>query len=145
MCCSSWGKSLRQKPTQHFPKLQAPPPTRQHPQIHLAPVSHLSPLSSLSPFSPLSSIFNKRILHLLDRTLKLIYFQAFVVVGGRSPPSSTLDSVLTLLPGTTAWAPLASLPRTLRIAQASVVGGRLRVNGGLSGGSFRSEVIIEKC
>ena len=65
--------------------------------------------------------------------------QAFVVSGG-SDGSNLLSSVLTLLPGAEAWTPLASLPRTLFGAQASIVGGRLRVTGGYSGGSYRSEV-----
>ena len=52
--------------------------------------------------------------------------------------------MLTLLPGATAWTPIASLPRALVGARASIVGGRLRVNGGYGGGSFRSEVMIEK-
>jgi len=65
---------------------------------------------------------------------------AFVVSGG-SDGSNLLSSVLTLLPGAEAWTPLASLPRTLFGAQASIVGGRLRVTGGYSGGSYRSEVL----
>jgi len=65
---------------------------------------------------------------------------AFVVAGGRDG-SNYLSSVLTLLPGATAWTQLASLPRPLRDAQASVVGGKLRVNGGYDGGSYRSEVL----
>ena len=69
--------------------------------------------------------------------------QAFVVAGGYNG-SNELSSVLTLLPGATAWTPLASLPRALSGARASIVGGRLRVNGGIGGGSFRSEVMIEK-
>ena len=70
-----------------------------------------------------------------DQPLK--HFQAFVVAGGDG-----LSSVVTLLPGATAWTPLASLPRRLSSARASIVaGGRLRVVGGISS-SFRSEVII---
>ena len=56
-----------------------------------------------------------------------------------------LSSVLTLLPGATNWTLLASLPRGLWGARASIVRGKLRVNGGQDGpGSFRYEVIIEK-
>ena len=67
--------------------------------------------------------------------------QAYLVAGGFDG-SNYLSSVLTLLPGATAWTPLASLPRALVAAQASIVGGRLRVNGGRDdGGSHRSEVI----
>ena len=74
--------------------------------------------------------------------------QAYLVAGGEDVARVrstyyTLSSVLTLLPGATAWTPIASLPRTLWLAQASIVGGRLRVNGGVGGGS-RSEVMIEK-
>ena len=51
-----------------------------------------------------------------------------------------ISSVLTLLPGAEEWTPLASLPRALLDARASIVGGRLRVTGGWDGGSYRSEV-----
>ena len=69
--------------------------------------------------------------------------QAFLVAGGRS--QSYFSSVLTLLPEATAWTPLASLPSALNEAKASIVGGRIRVNGGRDdGASFRSEVMIEK-
>ena len=76
----------------------------------------------------------------LDQPLK--HFQAFVVAGGYNG-SNYLSSVLTLLPGATAWTPLASLPRPLYGAQASIVGGRIRVTGGYDGrgGSRRSEVM----
>ena len=75
--------------------------------------------------------------------LNLCTLQAFVVAGG-SDGSNLLSSVLTLLPGATAWTPLASLPTALRGARASIVGGRLRVNGGSDGSFYRSEVMIEK-
>ena len=78
--------------------------------------------------------------------VKLVYykhFQAFIVAGGYNG-SNYLSSVLTFIPGATAWTQLASLPRPLRYAQASIVGGRLRVNGGYAGGSYRSEVMIDK-
>ena len=51
-----------------------------------------------------------------------------------------LSSVLTLLPGAEAWTLLASLPRGLASARASIVGGRLRVTGGYDDDSYRSEV-----
>ena len=72
----------------------------------------------------------------LDQPLK--HFQAFVVAGGGS------SSVLTLLPGASAWSPLASLPRGLTAARASIVaGGKMRVFGGLDDSrSYRSEVIF---
>ena len=73
----------------------------------------------------------------LDQPLK--HFQAFVVAGGSG--GSGPSSVLTLLPGATAWTPLASLPRGLAYARASIVaGGRLRVVGGSRSSSRRSEV-----
>ena len=65
--------------------------------------------------------------------------QALVIVGGKS-----LSSMYTLLPDATDWTPLAPLPRTLEAPQASIVGGRLRVNGGFDEASVRSEVMIEK-
>ena len=72
----------------------------------------------------------------LDQPLK--YFQAFVVAGGLRR-----SSVVTLLPGATAWTPLASLPRRLRAAGASIVAvGSMRVVGGADDSfSRRSEVI----
>ena len=75
----------------------------------------------------------------LDQPLK--HFQAFVVAGG-SDGINILSSVLTLLPGATAWTALASLPRELGLAQATIVAGRMRVTGGSSSSSRRSEVIF---
>ena len=63
-------------------------------------------------------------------TRLLILLQALVVAGGCCPQRS---SVLSLLPGATAWLPLASLPKRMFNAQASIVGGKLRVNGGFDG------------
>ena len=70
------------------------------------------------------------------------FVQAYIVAGGYT--SDFTSSVVTLLHGATAWTPLASLPRRLAWARASIVGGRIRINGGLDGGSSRSEVMIEK-
>ena len=83
----------------------------------------------------------------LDLDQPLEQFQAFVVAGGQDDGSTFLYSVVTLLPGATTWTQLADLPRALTYARASVVGGRLRVNGGYDGGSgdleiWRSEVMI---
>ena len=75
--------------------------------------------------------------------LNLYTVQAFVVAGG-SEGFNPLSSVLTLLPGAWAWTPLASLPHPLGAVQASIVGGRLRVNGGFGEGSSRSEVMINR-
>ena len=70
------------------------------------------------------------------------FVQAFIVAGGYT--SDRTSSVVTLLHGATTWTPLASLPRGLAYARASIVGGRIRINGGYDGGSRRSEVMIEK-
>jgi len=63
---------------------------------------------------------------------------ALVVAGGQT--SGYTSSVLTLLPGAEDWTSLISLPRPLKGAQATIVGGRLRVTGGSDGSSRRSEV-----
>ena len=68
--------------------------------------------------------------------------QAFVVAGGYTDGDNRLSSVLTLLPGAPDWTPLASLPRALSSARASIVGGKIRVTGGYEGGARRSEVMI---
>ena len=67
--------------------------------------------------------------------------QAFVVAGGYTDESNYLSSVLTLLPGAPAWTPIASLPRALKWARASIVGGKIRVTGGYDG-RLRSEVMM---
>ena len=55
---------------------------------------------------------------------------------------TTTSSVLILSDEATTWVSIASLPRPLRNAQASVVGGKLRLNGGQDPDhAFRSEVI----
>ena len=67
--------------------------------------------------------------------------QALIVAGGEEG-SDRLPSVLSLPPGAPAWTTLASLPRSLYGAKASIVGSRLRLTGGFgSDGSFRSEVM----
>jgi len=65
---------------------------------------------------------------------------ALIVAGGYDG-TNRLSSVLTLLPGATAWTQLASLPRPLAGPRASIVGGKIRVNGGFDGDSYRSEVL----
>lgn len=65
---------------------------------------------------------------------------ALFVAGGANEAGS-LSSVLTLLPGATAWTPLASLPRKLHGHQATFVGGSLRMTGGFYQWSYRSEVL----
>ena len=69
--------------------------------------------------------------------------QALLVAGGNGG-SNFLSSVLTLLPGAEDWTPLASLPRPLVGARASIVGGRLRVTGGYTGSFSRSEVMAHE-
>ena len=64
--------------------------------------------------------------------------QAFLVAGGII--SGRTSTVLTLPLGATVWTPLASLPRPFSSAQASIVGGMIRVVGGYDGSS-RSEVM----
>ena len=65
-----------------------------------------------------------------------------MVAGGAV--SGLTSSVLTLLLGAADWTPLASLPRPLDGARASIVGGRLRMTGGEDGDSYRSEVIAHE-
>ena len=77
---------------------------------------------------------------------------ALVVAGGQrygAPGSSFLtNTVLMLFPKATAWAHLASLPGKLYNPRVSIVGGRLRLSGGLgdsrggsSPGSAQNEVL----
>ena len=75
--------------------------------------------------------------------LTILHFQAFIVAGG-SDTSKPIFSVLTLLPGARSWTTLASLPRRLQSAGASVVGGKMRVTGGWNWSSYKSEVSIRK-
>ena len=70
--------------------------------------------------------------------------QAFVVAGGWGG-YSRLSSVYTLISGATSWTSLASLPRALYDVRASVVGGKIRVTGGLDEQrSIRSEVMVKR-
>jgi len=71
---------------------------------------------------------------------------ALIVAGGITPNRAPFinkhaSSVLALLPGAEDWTSLASLPRPLRNARASIVGGRLTVTGGDSVGDYKSEVL----
>jgi len=68
---------------------------------------------------------------------------AFVVAGGWDGSANHLSSVLTLLPGATEWTPLASLPRALSYAQASIVGGKLRMTGGYDGSYHGRSKVLE--
>ena len=74
----------------------------------------------------------------LDQPLKP--FQAFVVAGGWGGYNA-LSSVVSLLPRAPTWTPLASLPRPVYGAQASLVRGRMRLSGGWTG-SLVSQVTI---
>ena len=69
--------------------------------------------------------------------------QAFVVAGGYKFTGIYYSSVMTLLPGADAWTLLASLPKAMYGARASIVRGRLRLTGGFDGSSFFSEVMID--
>ena len=68
--------------------------------------------------------------------------QALVVAGGRVGKSrSSSNTVLTLLAGTKAWTPLASLPTSLFGSRASLVGDNMRLVGGEDEqGGYRNEV-----
>ena len=75
--------------------------------------------------------------------------QAFIIAGGLNNIGD-ITSVVTLLPGATAWTELAPLPRELYDARASIVGGRMRVTGGKGanadgspGASIKFEVMID--
>ena len=71
--------------------------------------------------------------------------QSTLVVAGGVIPGAYTSSVLALLPGAADWTDLASLPRPLGGAQASIVGGRLRVTGGQDDNySYRSEVMAHE-
>ena len=61
-------------------------------------------------------------------------------MAGGNDGSTPISSVLTLLPGATAWVPVASLPLTLSNVRASIVGGRLRLAGGDDRGAKKKEV-----
>ena len=77
--------------------------------------------------------------------VSFVHVQAFVVAGGLTGlhNSRYLSSVLTLLRGATSWIPLAPLPRKLFLLRASIVGGRLRLSGGLDEVlSSKAEVMI---
>ena len=66
---------------------------------------------------------------------------------GSGPTNYFTDSVLTLLPEATVWNEIGSLPRKLYLPAASVVGGKMRLVGGitrtddLKENHFRDEVI----
>ena len=51
------------------------------------------------------------------------------------------SSVLTLLPGAKNWTLLPSLPQAF-LAQASIVGGKLRVTGGQTSGGYTITEVI---
>ena len=66
------------------------------------------------------------------------------MAGGQIPGTGYTSSVLDLLPGAAQWTPLASLPRKLVYAKASIVGGRLRLTGGFDFSSIISEVMVHE-
>ena len=64
------------------------------------------------------------------------------MAGGRDG-GRYISSVYILPPGATAWTPVASLPRPLEDAQATIFGGKFRVYGGEDDErSYRTEVMI---
>ena len=84
-----------------------------------------------------------------NRPSHLLILQAIVVAGGFASTIVATDrqsislsrAVRILLPGATAWDSLASLPRVLYNAHASIVGGRFRLTGGADlQDSVRTEV-----
>lgn len=85
--------------------------------------------------------FNRAIVYHQCLSAYSNHLQALIVAGGQHAKSG-LSTVLTLIPGATTWTQLASLPRQLSSPQASIVGGRLRLSGGI-GISTRSEVITK--
>ena len=67
------------------------------------------------------------------------FVQAFVVAGGLG--DWYLSSVLMLPLGAEAWLPVANLPIAVKDASGgSILGGKLRVSGGLDGAITRNEV-----
>jgi len=66
--------------------------------------------------------------------------KAFIVAGGHDG-SNYRSSVLTLLPGASSWTPLASLPVRFYQPRASIVGGKIRVTGGVDHSGVRSDVL----
>ena len=69
--------------------------------------------------------------------------QAYVVAGGVVSGSYSTSASILLPPYTSSWTAIASLPRELYRADASIVSGRIRVAGGREGGNnvFRAEVM----
>ena len=78
----------------------------------------------------------------LDQPLKP--FQAFVVAGGFDG-SNRFSSVATLLPGAPAWTFLASLPRPVHGARASLHKGKMRLSGGYFGSNTYSSQVTILC
>ena len=73
--------------------------------------------------------------------MQFSHAQAFIVAGGVGL-GDTLSSVVTLLRGASVWQSCAPLPRPLRGVRGSIVAGKMRLSGGMSGGLWRSEVSI---
>jgi len=69
--------------------------------------------------------------------------KAFIVAGGVTDGSKRLSSVVTLLRGATSWTPLASLPRQLWAAHASIVRGKMWMTGGRDGSRTKRSEVLE--
>ena len=66
--------------------------------------------------------------------------QEYIVAGGYA--GSHTDSVLSLLPGASSWTTLASLPRTVYQGRASLVGGNMRLAGGMNRDQVRIKYLL---
>ena len=69
--------------------------------------------------------------------------QAYIVAGGIVSGSYSTSASILLPPYTSSWTAIASLPRELYEADASIVSGKIRVAGGREGGNivYRAEVM----
>ena len=98
----------------------------------------LSPVSS-PVLSPVFHLFYNLSHHPVHPPL----LQTFIVAGGSFGEREYTSSVVSLLPGATAWTEKRSLPRALFVPRASVVGGKMWLVGGQTKyQGFRDEVTI---
>ena len=69
--------------------------------------------------------------------------QAYIVAGGVVSGSYSTSASILLPPYTSSWTAIASLPRELYEADASIVSGKIRVAGGRLAGNtvYRAEVM----
>ena len=79
-----------------------------------------------------------------DQILNLrLHLQAYIVAVGVVSGSYSTSASILLPPYTSSWTAIASLPRELYRADASIVSGRIRVAGGREAGNtvYREEVM----